>query len=436
MVNLIVVKRIRMKNYLAVILAMVVFLLKGYAQDMENGKRSVEINYRLASAEIDKLLFNNSLALSTLINDVEELLADTTIVVKGIVIDSYTSPEGGKGYNMNLAHRRTESVIRYIKANTTIADSLLVRGERAVAWAELRQMVLASNMKYANEIVNLIDNTPEEQWGFAKPNDSWLSLLDSRVKRLMDLRGGVPYKYMEREFFPYLRSSSVVTIYYEKKEVIKAEVIQPSQVVEVIPLTPIEPAEKRRKGVAFAVKTNLLLDLGTALNFELEVPIGKRWSLTGEYIFPWWVIDNGKADSKRHRLQSRLATVELRYWLGNREYKDLMTGWYLGAYGMAGSFDLEYNRKGIQSKNVRSAGLLMGYSHTINGSGSLRMEYALGLGYAEFDYKSYTAEYNDAEWKAFRDHTSNFVWFGPTKLEVSLVLMINNKRRRMWQGLD
>ena len=37
-----------------------------------------------------------------------------------------------------------------------------------------------------------------------------------------------------------------------------------------------------------AVKSNLLFDLASALNVELEVPMGKRWSVAGEWMFPWW----------------------------------------------------------------------------------------------------------------------------------------------------
>lgn len=29
-------------------------------------------------------------------------------------------------------------------------------------------------------------------------------------------------------------------------------------------------------------------------NIEIEVPIGKRWSINGEYMFPWWLFDGDK----------------------------------------------------------------------------------------------------------------------------------------------
>lgn len=43
-----------------------------------------------------------------------------------------------------------------------------------------------------------------------------------------------------------------------------------------------------------AVKNNLLYDLALAPNIEVEIPIGKRWSLNTEYKCPWWL--NSKHD--------------------------------------------------------------------------------------------------------------------------------------------
>jgi len=37
-----------------------------------------------------------------------------------------------------------------------------------------------------------------------------------------------------------------------------------------------------------AIKTNLLFDLATILNVEVELPLAPNWSVAGEWIFPWW----------------------------------------------------------------------------------------------------------------------------------------------------
>ena len=47
-------------------------------------------------------------------------------------------------------------------------------------------------------------------------------------------------------------------------------------------------APKGRKYWYPALKTNLLLDAVTAVNAEIEFPIGKHFSILVEDIFPWW----------------------------------------------------------------------------------------------------------------------------------------------------
>ena len=77
-----------------------------------------------------------------------------------------------------------------------------------------------------------------------------------------------------------------------------------------------------------AVKSNLLFDLASALNVELEVPMGKRWSVAGEWMFPWW-----RSNKSDLTMQLLAGHGEIRYWLGDRAKRDVMTGWHLGLYG-------------------------------------------------------------------------------------------------------
>ena len=52
---------------------------------------------------------------------------------------------------------------------------------------------------------------------------------------------------------------------------------------------------KYNKSVPFlALKTNMLFDIALIPNIEVEVPVGKCWSLNGELMFPWWLFDNDK----------------------------------------------------------------------------------------------------------------------------------------------
>ena len=167
------------------------------------------------------------------------------------------------------------------------------------------------------------------------------------------------------------------------------------------------------------------------INVEIEVPIGNRWSIAGDWVFPWWTWDNGKANSKRNRLQLLNGNLEGRYWFGNRNKRPQLTGWFAGVYVGAGLYDLERDKKGVQGELFVMGGLSGGYAHTINRSGSLRMEYSLGIGYISSNYRKYNACFNvNDKWNAIPAEQGTSFYVGPTKAKVSLVWMLNRKIKR------
>ena len=176
----------------------------------------------------------------------------------------------------------------------------------------------------------------------------------------------------------------------------------------------------------FALKTNLLFDAATILNAEIEVPLSPRWSVGAEAIFPWWTDKDWQ-----NAIQINSANLELKYWLGNRITRPRMTGWFLGLYAGGGLYDLEYNHKGYQGEFFIATGLSSGFAHTINRSGTLRMEYSLGVGYLKTEYRYYEAQHSsiDHQWHLIRQHNGAHTWIGPTKLKVSLVWTINRKQK-------
>ena len=192
---------------------------------------------------------------------------------------------------------------------------------------------------------------------------------------------------------------------------------------------------KAKERPLMALKTNLLFDAATILNIEVEVPINERWSVAGEWIFPWWSFggsSKAQKNDERSTLQILNLNLEGKYWLGDRSSKAKMTGWFAGAYVGAGLYDLEYKSDGFQGEFFIMGGLSGGYAHTVNKSGSLRMEYSIGLGYMQTDYRKYDSHYAEdfGEWHKMQRSSGMQAWFGPTKAKVSLVWLFNHKRRK------
>ena len=131
---------------------------------------------------------------------------------------------------------------------------------------------------------------------------------------------------------------------------------------------------KYNKSVPFlALKTNMLFDIALIPNIEVEVPVGKCWSLNGELMFPWWLFDNDK-----YCMQILSGGLETRYWLDNKKKRNILTGHFAGLYAGGGKYDLQWKENGYQGEFFIAAGISYGYAKRI--SRNLHLEFNLGIG--------------------------------------------------------
>lgn len=104
-----------------------------------------------------------------------------------------------------------------------------------------------------------------------------------------------------------------------------------------------------------AVKNNLLYDIALAPNIEIEVPIGRQWSLNAEYKCPWW------SDSNKEICYQLLSGgIESRFWLGNRAGRRQLTGHFIGLYAEGGIYDFQYKGDGYQGNIMVQQDSVMG----------------------------------------------------------------------------
>lgn len=169
----------------------------------------------------------------------------------------------------------------------------------------------------------------------------------------------------------------------------------------------------------FAIKTNLLYDAMSVLNIGIEAPIRDRWSVAFDWVCPWW-----SSYENQKYLQLMYGSLEGRYWLGNRDDKPQLTGWFAGIAAGGGIYDLMYDAMhGIQGE-FSTCGVVGGFAHAVNKSGTLRLEYSVGLGWMGTEYVKYWWDEYDYTLIAPSPQTWKTNWFGPTKVQVSLVYML------------
>lgn len=393
----------------------------GYAQGREE---ILEIYFGQDIHKVEENTGDNKEVLEHLAELLDKITTDSLSIINKIEIKSWTSPEPGVMYNEKLSERRSNSIRDYILERWEVQDSILVPIGCGIAWDKLTQLVEASDMPYRDEILNILNNVPEETWKRVNPTDRWLTLVDSREKHLMDLRGGKPYKYLYDNIYPELRYGSQILIHYDKVLPLAiAEKTFETSSVAIPEKTEINLPDLTERVPIIALKTNLLFDAVTALNVEVELPIKDKYSIMAEWTFPWWVTnDNGYA------LEVLSGSVEGRYWLGDRTNKPKLTGWFGGLYGGGGLYDLQWNNNGYQGEFFIAAGLSAGYAHTLNKSETLRMEYSLGIGYLSTDYRYYEGK-QDNEFLVWQ-YDGKYSWLGPTKAKISLVWMLHRTKTK------
>ncbi|MBR6346916.1 MAG: DUF3575 domain-containing protein [Bacteroidales bacterium] len=350
-------------------------------------------------------------------------------------IVSYSSPEGRVGYNKSLSVKRASALKNYISGKyPEIASRISVRSE-AESWDDLRASV-ESDGAMPDEVRKLV-------LGIIDAGD------DPDVKE-KTLRAFPGFESLYEASFPTLRYARLhigmapkeIPELPEEDIVPDENIIVPPPVLDTLAVTPrqqdtiaIEPrhTETVVVPVAFeqdkiantiiALKTNLLYDAVTALNFEVEVPIADRWSVMVEDVFPWWETGN------KYCFQMWEMGIEGRFWFRrwNPVGTEKLRGFFAGVYGMSSKYDFQWDRDINYQGEYWSAGVSGGYCMPIGKHKKLHLEFSLAAGFLHTDYRHYmpTDEYD----RLIRDKykVGKVSYFGPTKAKISLVWPISFK---------
>lgn len=384
-------------RYLALLLMTLPVVGRAAAQTPEGGVVA-EVHFRWDSDRLDPTYLTNTAALRQLRSEIERVGVEQ---IDSVVVVSHASPEGTSRYNERLARRRAATMERYMSAHyPALHDRLTIRAN-GESWAALRERI-AADQRLKNSTIERL-----------------LAILDDPATSIDTKRWRIEHdpvwRYLYRTHYPEIRHSMICLVYYrkiEQQEPVALVVEQPA-----VPIRPTEVAsavvEPLRDTVTVAVKSNLLYDAVTALNAEVEVPIGRRWSLAVEYLFPWWEHEN------KYCLQLLNLGFEGRYWLREQaRHKGCLQGWFAGPYLMSGMYDLQWDREVNYQGEFWSAGVTAGYAMRL--SKRLNLEFSLSVGYLSTAYRHYFPADDYSE--LYRDGKSGRTnYIGPTKAKIALV---------------
>ena len=171
------------------------------------------LDFEVNKVDIRPEYMNNPQELAKIRAMIDDLKSDANINVKRLDIIGYASPEGTLAANKRLSEGRAMALRNYLAARYDFPRNqyyIMFGGEN---WDGLVKALDTFEMDYKEEVLDIITNVPIEK---------------GRETKLMQLRGGVPYRLMLKELFPSLRVAICKVSYdvrnfnlEEAKEVIK-----------------------------------------------------------------------------------------------------------------------------------------------------------------------------------------------------------------------
>ena len=407
-------------------LLFVLFLLcaMGYAS-AQMVQDSVKILFRQGRAELDMNEGDNRKVLEDIKGKLL-LESDDSIYyrLEKVLVVGGASPEGSISLNKRLSELRATTLFNYLSQYGTFPDSVKHTLFIGRDWKGLIRLVEADEeLPYREEALSLLESFVDNP----READVW---------KLRSFKGGRPYAYMYRHLFPALRASSMYLWYSEVKlppfsahTSLRKNFCMTQPWLVAPELVVIPPEEEP---FYWALKTNLLYDAALVPNVGAEFHLGRNWSAGANWMYAWWKND---ASSWYWRIYG--GDIYLRKWFGKKAQEKPLTGHHIGIYAQTLTYDFCTGGRGymggepggnIWDRASFAGGVEYGYSHPI--SRKLNLDFTIGVGYLGGRYHEYLPIDDCYVWQTTKDRK----WFGPTKVEVSLVWLMGKGNENKEKG--
>ena len=372
----------------------------------------IEVHFRFDKSQLDLSYMGNAEALDRFARVLDSI---GITHIDSVVIVSQSSPEGVYQHNVKLSQRRAATMRRAIEErHPELAHRLHVHPD-GESWEQLRQYVMSDTRikeSTRRQVLRVIDadvNIATKKW---------------RMERLPI------YRYLRQTYYPRIRNSVFCIIYFDLPLPI-ATVDEPRYEIELDPILDPIPVtyEYARKQPMLGLHTNLLYDLGTALNIGFEYyPRNSRYTLATNWTYPWW-----SHDKSHHYFQLLDGEIQLRRYFkkGNTwRHRPHHVGHYLALYGHSNLYDISLNAQDAWQGEGWGAGLAYGYVwRPIKHDTRWKVEAFIRFGYYQSLYDPYHASdpYNGKYYYDWEGMPEDFIsrnyrlrWFGPTGAGITI----------------
>ena len=376
----------------------------------------IEVHFRFDNSNLDFSYMGNDRALTRFAHVIDSLGLHA---IDSVVIVSQSSPEGRYEHNLKLSRQRAATMREAIEQRHPELSSRLYVHPDGESWAQLRAYVKSDRQMKQETIDQVIDII-----------DADVSI-DTKKWRLEQLP---IYRYLLLTYYPRIRNSVFCIIYFDDP-IAMAQLDEllptPSTRAEVEALTlpswPIANSSQLKahsSKTIMALKSNLLYDAFTWVNYSLEIPFTERFSALVYHQFPWWTWGAAKNE---YCIRFLSVGTEARWWFKPQPTpeRDMLMGHFLGLYAESGMWDFQRQRDFCHQGEHWSAGVTYGYARPLGKK--LNLEISLSFGYANIPYQGYIPSENYEYLWRDPNRVGRWHFIGPTKAQVSLVLPIVKK---------
>ena len=220
---------------------------KPYTRDLplRKMKDALYVHFPVSKWDLHEDFRENEATLERIVDIMRRVKADKTSSIVKVVIVGLASIEGTVAFNEHLSIRRAEVLRDYLDARVDMPDEVYEVVGGGEGWADMRDIIVESNLEEREELLQIIDNTPDA---------------NLREQRIRKLNGGRAYEYLKQAVLADQRNSGYISAYYEAVPDKAAEAINKAVALvrdgrDAEAVTLLEPLEDERKwntlGVAY-----------------------------------------------------------------------------------------------------------------------------------------------------------------------------------------
>lgn len=191
--------------------------------------KGMQVIYPVSQTKLYLDRYNNQQTLDEIIEAIKNIEKCDEQQLNNIEMMGFASPEGTLKFNTELGEGRANSLRKYIQSQMPhLEDKQFYIINGVENWDGLREMVVASDLKDKDKVLEIIDTESGE----------------ARKMALKRLNNGTTYRYMLKNFYPQLRKACYIAVYYDELADVAAADInkanemirqnQPAEALEVL----------------------------------------------------------------------------------------------------------------------------------------------------------------------------------------------------------